>query len=351
MKILLIGEFSGVHNNLKKGLTDLGHDVKLAAEGDGYRKFDYDFRIAPYKGEILGRILNLSYFIFNIRKFIGYDIVQFIFPFSIPYYYHYIGLIKILFSFNKKICYYACGTDPNFLKAKKHFKYFPFDNKNKEEFSHFKNNLLKKNYYKYFISNIDCIIPSMYTYYIGHKENNKLSNPIPLPGSCEVSNVKKKISGSKVKILHGITRPGFKGSEYILKALDLIKKKYKNRVEIVIAEGLSFVDYNNYLKNADIVIDQCKSYDYGMNTIFALEKNCIVLSGAEQVAMDYLGFQDCPVINILPDVDDIFTKLDGILNLNILSIDNLKMQSFNFVQNNHSVSKSALKFSKIYKSL
>jgi hypothetical protein len=92
MKILLIGEFSGVHNNLKKGLTELGHDVRLAADGDKYRRFNHDFKIAPFEGRIIGRILNIIHFLYNIRKFIGYDVIQFINPFILPYYFHYVGL-------------------------------------------------------------------------------------------------------------------------------------------------------------------------------------------------------------------------------------------------------------------
>jgi len=66
MKILLVGEFSGVHNNLKMGLKALGHDVKLAADGDGFKKFGYDFRIKPFRFLLFP--LNIFYFIVNIKK-------------------------------------------------------------------------------------------------------------------------------------------------------------------------------------------------------------------------------------------------------------------------------------------
>ena len=99
MRILLIGEFSGVHNNLKKGLTILGHKVTLAADGDGYRGFGYDIRLTLYKGLIWGKIKNILYFLINLRKFIGYDVIQFINPFSLPYYYHQVGITSFLFEY------------------------------------------------------------------------------------------------------------------------------------------------------------------------------------------------------------------------------------------------------------
>ena len=35
MKVLLLGEYSGLHNTLKTGLVALGHQVTLVGDGDG----------------------------------------------------------------------------------------------------------------------------------------------------------------------------------------------------------------------------------------------------------------------------------------------------------------------------
>ncbi|MBF0951544.1 MAG: glycosyltransferase family 1 protein, partial [Alloprevotella tannerae] len=37
MRILLIGDYSNVHATLLKGLRELGHDVLLASDGDGWK--------------------------------------------------------------------------------------------------------------------------------------------------------------------------------------------------------------------------------------------------------------------------------------------------------------------------
>lgn len=42
MKILLIGEYSRLHNSLKEGLQHLGHDVTLISTGDGMKQFPSD---------------------------------------------------------------------------------------------------------------------------------------------------------------------------------------------------------------------------------------------------------------------------------------------------------------------
>jgi len=342
MKILLIGEFSGVHNNLKKGLIELGHDVKLVADGDGYRKFGYDLRLAPYKGRFWGRIKNIIYFIINFRNYIGYDVIQFINPFSIPYYFHFIGITTVIFKYNKKKIYYACGTDPAFLSAKEKFEYFPFSEKNSTEIPRYKK--LSLNYYTWFLKNITCVVPSMYTYGLGYFGNPKLKEPIPLPGSGNYTNSIFVNKTGKIKILFGITRREFKGAEFIQNALNKLDEHYAEEVEIKIVEKLPFKEYLKILSQSDILIDQCKSYDYGMNTIFALEKGIIVLSGAESVAVKYLNVVNCPVINIKPDSEDIFKKLEKLIKSD--EIKKLKETSLDYVKFVHdriSIAKNFLK--------
>ncbi len=42
MRILLIGEYSLLHNSLKEGLVQLGHEVILAANSDGFKNYPVD---------------------------------------------------------------------------------------------------------------------------------------------------------------------------------------------------------------------------------------------------------------------------------------------------------------------
>ena len=45
MKILLIGEYSNLHNSLKQGLVKNGHNVVLLGNGDGFKNYDADILI------------------------------------------------------------------------------------------------------------------------------------------------------------------------------------------------------------------------------------------------------------------------------------------------------------------
>ncbi|MEX2409760.1 MAG: glycosyltransferase family 4 protein [Candidatus Paceibacterota bacterium] len=343
MKILLVGEFSGVHNNLKKGLTELGHEVKLAADGDGFKKFEYDFPITPYGGLYFGRVLNLIYILLNIRKFIGYDVIQFISPFSIPTYLFKIGLLEFIFRRNKKIIYYACGTDPNYERVSKSLDYHPNNGR-----KYYTPRRLK--YHNWFINRVDTIVPATYTYYLGYKGKNSLAKSIMLPGSGIYINEVKK-PRKKIKILFGITRRDFKGAVYIEEALGMIKQKYESRVDIKIVERMPFEDYIKLLDETDILIDQCKSYFYGMNAIFAMERGVIVLSGAEETAVKYYGIENIPIINIKPNSEQIFIELKRLIEMSDNKIYKLKIESLSYVRNFHGIKKINIEFEKIYKTL
>ena len=71
MKILLVGEFSRLHNSLKEGLLALGHEVVLVNNGDGFKNFPADISIrANFFKSKLGNIPRQIWF-----KIFKYDLV------------------------------------------------------------------------------------------------------------------------------------------------------------------------------------------------------------------------------------------------------------------------------------
>ena len=134
MKILLIGEYSNLHNSLKQGLQKNGHKVVLLGSGDGFKNFDADIliksslfenRFLKIIAKIIDRLFGVSLneveifikSIFKIRKLKDFDIVQLIneraFNTS-P------SMEKILlgqiFKNNNKIFLLACGVDTVSIK-------------------------------------------------------------------------------------------------------------------------------------------------------------------------------------------------------------------------------------------
>ena len=129
MKILLVGEFSRLHNSLKEGLLALGHEVVLVNNGDGFKNFPADISIrANFFKSKLGNIPRQIWFrIFKYdlallehgirfwwisKKLKNFDVVQLINESPIQTASKLeLLLLKRLFKQNQKVFLLCCGID------------------------------------------------------------------------------------------------------------------------------------------------------------------------------------------------------------------------------------------------
>ena len=59
MKILLLGEYSRLHNSLKEGLQSNGHEVVILGFNDGFKNFPVDYKLKKkWDSGILKKIKN-----------------------------------------------------------------------------------------------------------------------------------------------------------------------------------------------------------------------------------------------------------------------------------------------------
>jgi hypothetical protein len=319
MKILLIGEFSGFHLNLKDGLEKSGHVVTLASYGDSYKDYkrDIDFTY-PNQYRIINKIVKHIYPIKKVYKLKNYDIVQFINPmiFSSKYGINQHLIEKLLLN-NDKTFLVATGTDPIFWHyGKQLLKYNPLDYWKEIDR---KGSLLNVETEKalkwniYLANKVNGIIPSMLEYRIGYKEFPNLMNIIPLPYNFQDYPEPSQLTGNKIKVFHGISRFGYKGSEHIIKDMERIKLKYPNDFNIKIEQKLSYNKYVQEVKNADVLIDQLYSHSWGYNAILGMALGKIVLSGAEPESLEAFGISKAPIFNINNGDANVFNVLEKIL--------------------------------------
>lgn len=338
MNILLIGEYSGVSKNLKQGFTKLGHNATIFSDGDGWKKIkvegndvsfnykeNYKLKDSTIRGSWRLKAF-IQYFQFKnaVKQFyntfdfviiINYEFIRTPW-FELSPKFSFLDIKKVL---KKKapIFLMACGDEYPYLTEGKKMRYWPHDCSNLSNSKYFKTRYLS--IFKNLHTSISAVVPGMFEYanaYRNCEMANKITIEKTIPFAFDTSKIEcyNKLNNNVIKIYHGINREDFKGTPIIKKALEIIKEKYPNKVQIRIEGGMPLAEYINVLKESNIIIDQCKSYSYGMNAIYAMALGKVVFSGNEPECMKEFGRNDIPIINILPEVDDIVAKLETFIN-------------------------------------
>ncbi len=320
MRVLLVGEFSGFFYNLKKGLQENGVECHLISNSDFWKKIEGSdfalFNSSPAKG--IRRFYNIAVEPFlHRRQFAGYDVVQFVNPIVYSQFIN-TAMFSSFKKRNKKIFISIAGDCYSVYKAYKEgaFDYYIYDN-NPEICVRYEKGIksffLKRNENRV-LSKANGIIPIMHEYAVGVKNRNNTTPIIPIP--FDFSAIKYEpntIIDNKVVIMHGIIREKTKGSEYIIEALQIVKKRHPDDVDVIIDGKKPLSEYLKQLYKVNILIDQCKENCYGMNALYAMAEGRIVLGGATRQSLEELGVTDCPVINIEPNVDQIVSKIELLL--------------------------------------
>jgi len=372
VRILLVGEFSRLHNSLKEGLVALGHEVVIIANGDGFKNFPVDLSTkAKWSESKVGNIARqLIYrlttwdtarlefgirFYFHLNQLKNFDVVQYINEAPIqttPRLERF--LLKKLFKNNKKTFLLCCGVDyvvANYLLAKKERysimnPYFENPNSKKEYLfifdfltpNHKKtHDLVYQNIEGVFASDIDYVLPlQKHPQFLG-----LLPNPINTTQFCfseiEITD--------KIIIFLGINRGTYytKGISFFEKALEVIQAKYPTKVALTIAESLPYTEYISLYDQSHIVLDQVYGFDQGYNALEAMAKGKVVFTGAENEFVDHYHLTETVAINALPDVDYLVNKLSHLIE-NPIEIKKIGAAARQFIEKEHDYIKIAKQY-------
>ena len=130
MKILLLGEFSGLHKNLQAGLRHSGHEVNLVSWGDGFKKIFGDINPPnPPKKNTISRVMfRWTYYNF-LKNLSGYDVVQLMSPYVLlEKYFPYVCALELLKKNNGRVFLLAAGSDAFFWQyVRPQLRYGVFD--------------------------------------------------------------------------------------------------------------------------------------------------------------------------------------------------------------------------------
>lgn len=347
MKILLLGDYSSLHENLKEGLQQLGYDVTTASYGDAWKKIDSDINFNSKYSGLLGRCIRFIKPWLLLPKLVNYDVVQLINPVIFPPIWFYNStMLKIIVKNNKKTFLLVAGDDCMYYDVLDGFRYSPiaswkkYDNNGKP--SIWESRRICK-WSQKLLEKVNGVIPIMFEYAEGYRSHQKLKNTIAIPVNVSKVKYHENIVREKIVIFHGIIRPGFKGTHIINEALEVIKRKYPDEVEVVVKGKIPLNDYLKLIEDVNIVIDQAYSYSYALNALYSMALGKVVLSGCEPECMEELKLETCPVINIKPDVDDIVNRLAELID-NKQNIPKLGLESRLFVERYHDYKQVAQKY-------
>jgi glycosyltransferase involved in cell wall biosynthesis len=369
MRILLIGEYSRLHNSLKEGLQELGHEVAIVGNGDGFKNFPVDFNIDARlsKSGFLNVIRQAVYRIFKydlaeieygvrfwflLPKLKGYDIVQLVSdtPVQTALWVEYLVLKKIRQQ-NKKMFVLSSGTDAVFMQAMTDGKFryslldpYLADHTLIEEYRQALQHLTPayKKHHEKLLQIANGIIATDVDYLIPLHGTPQFLGMIPNPVNTDKIEYSPAPIGEQVVIFHGINRWGYhkKGNAFFEKALEIISRKYGDKIRIITAESVPYADYIKLYDQSQIVLDQVYAYDQGYNALEAMAKGKAVFTGAETEFMEYYGLTERVAVNALPDVDAIVMELARLIE-NPAEITAIGQRARAFIEKEHQYKKIA----------
>jgi glycosyltransferase involved in cell wall biosynthesis len=120
----------------------------------------------------------------------------------------------------------------------------------------------------------------------------------------------------KIIIFLGINRLSYlkKGIPYFEKAIEVIREKYADKIEISVTENLPYADYMSRYQKAHILLDQVHAFDQGYNALEAMAQGKVVFTGAENIFLQHYQLSEDEVcINALPDEHEIAAKLSFLI--------------------------------------
>ena len=120
----------------------------------------------------------------------------------------------------------------------------------------------------------------------------------------------------------------------------ILKKKYPNKIEIIIDGNLPLKEYLKVISRANIIVDQASTYSYGMNALYSMAQGKIVMTGLEKEALSAFGLSSSPVINIKPCVNNIVMEIEKILQ-DLSLVEKIGKETRDFVVNHHDYKKIA----------
>jgi len=363
MKILLLGEYSNVHNTLAQNLRALGNDVTHISNGDFWKGYDSDILLVRHRGA-LGAARYVARLATLLPKMRGYDIVQVINPMFLELKAERIAPVwRYLKKHNRRTVLGAFGMDAFYVKTcveEKAFRYSDFNigeqlrddasaQKNKTDWT----NTPKARLNERMAEECDGIVAGLYEYWRSYTPefDDKLTfipYPIDVPATANTD------VANPVHILCGInaSRHQEKGTDRLLEVAQQVCNALHDRANIEIVENIPFKEYCSKLQQTDILLDQLYSYTPAMNALQAMALGTVCVTGGEPENYSILNEERLrPIVNPQPEnLQDFAQELQNLI-LNPSLIKAKKQEGIEYIAKHHDAKLIAKRYLTFYKQL
>ena len=366
MRILLLGEYSNVHNTLAKGLRELGHEVTVASNGDFWKDYPRDIDLARER-TFAGTLSFLYRLLKALPKMRGYDVVQLINPMFLEMKAERLfSIYDYLRRHNRKVILCAFGMDYYWMHINDTLKPLRYSDSNigdtlrrDAETESYRKDWIgteKQRLNEYIAKDCDAIVAGLYEYWATYQAVPSLREKVTfIPYPIEPQNKERihpEYQGGKIRFFIGISRSrnAYKGTDLMLRALEELKENYPERVEMKVADGVPFAEYQQMMDTSDILLDQLYSYTPAMNALLAMSKGMVVVGGGEPENYEILGEKDLrPIVNIQPNYESCYRELEQLV-LHPEQIPGLQRQSIEYIRRHHDYLQVAKQYLAIYQS-
>ena len=367
MRILLLGEFSNVHATLAEGFKALGHECVVASDGDHWKNYPRDIDLRREFG-LWGNTSFLWRLMKALPRLRDFDVVQLIHPIFFelkaeriaPFY-------RYLRRHNGRVVMGAFGMDYYWAHVNTYIRPLRYSDFNfgdtvrtDPEAEHFRREVIgtpKETLDRFVANDCDGIVAGLYEYWATYNQVPELRDkmtfipypvkvpPVPAPGSYEKT--------GKVRIFVGVSkdRDAYKGTDIMRQAAQDVMAKYPDRMELQIANGVPFAQYQQMIESSDAILDQLYSYTPAMNGLLAMSKGIINIGGGEPENYEILGEKELrPIINVQPNYDSCFEEIERLV-LHPELIPLLKQQSIEYIRRYHDYKTVARRYLDFYNTL
>ncbi|MDB5197684.1 MAG: hypothetical protein JWP88_2055 [Flaviaesturariibacter sp.] len=134
---------------------------------------------------------------------------------------------------------------------------------------------------------------------------------IPLAAVNHYGKQNKEQSRDNVLIVHSPSAPVAKGTTHVLKAIEELQHRNITNFRFQLLKDITNDEYQKYLADADILIDQMIWGGYGIASVQALALGKVVISYLLPQRLEIIYGKECPVVDA--NIDNLADVLEGLI--------------------------------------